>query len=1446
MKNIFCKKIYSISRSAFILTMITVLFSAITSVGYAEFFVAESIAPQSVFIPLNNPEIKDIAMLEYTLLDGIESDKMQNLMVEGRSLTNMDLGIDFGIEDVNTRFLFNEAVNHYSFEIRIVPCFVENGGRKTKYWCCIYGARRSGDEEDRYKFTFFTEKERKLRDFTNNILIYKYIKRIKENDTIEKMIKSEQDHDEKIRRAIFNDKYFTIEENHSVGRVPLVFIKSFLNAIIGDNFSEENLSSDFTRLVEAGQLMIITEDDPDNTLTEMHAGGRGIYLPYYINDNNIFNAVVRGIFVKAGFSCEDSNLFQNIFVRYCSKKIKSGLVSNEHSDADILLSVVRSDAERELVQLAKAARFLNFTDEKIDFEKIKNRDYSSEKKSQDENVFNFLNVLPVGTGLVVEKNGVFSILWANKMFATMLGHEGEYVVVGRDLKDIVKEKRTQVLSDWEQRVLSGKEVFPSSCKVLAMCNDGTEIGLEVSVDWFMDTEHYIITAVDVTKYLYDRREKDELRDDLRELDCLEQLVKLSQDPEILIEQVFIAFKDYVKEAFTDPDRTHVRIRYDGKEFSTDGFEETEFQVLEDIKVKGVKVGDLTVGYVSENEKSGSFSKTEIKLVSIIARRFSEMIVSKNEQKELLYLARYDSLTGIYNRVKFEDALEKEIGRSRRTNEIFSLCFFDLNDFKVVNDSFGHEAGDYVLKEVAKRVKGSLRANEMFARVGGDEFVFIITQVEQREHVEIVLERIFEKIEKEPFVFNGHDLDVSISVGVSFFNQEDALDEKSLIAQADRAMYKAKEISQGRNKFCLFDDTIVNMSDKSRGSLLRRLQTLFDFIPDGVHTVDTDGIILEVNQKESELLGYSIEEMVGKSIFDFIHPEEREEARGRFILKLKNQQFKKSVPRKYAKKDGTYIVCSATDSIEYDADGRAIRVITALRDITEINEQNVLIRQNKIFSHTVLNRMEASIAVVDVKTFEIVYANEAFYGNEGNMSRKVVDNECLKFLSGESMEGEYPDPNTCCARRSIETGETVTLEWEYINEDGLPGYLDITTHPTKDEDGKVVQIIYLVKDITERKMSEKKLFEEKEKHRKFIEFLSLGVYRANSNGDILQANLAMAKILGYDSPEELLKVPCAKLYQNPEDREKFIKETEEKGGVTKRRVLMKKKDGTNIVCQCTVVINHNGNDASDWTGVLEDVTAKEKALEVLRISEIKFSSVFKQIPTGMASFDENGWLTTINSDGLDIVGVDEEKQLEHCNLFWYLETVPNGKEIIQKMIRGEEVRFNTFIDLSIESDHFLFVPEGKSAEKRKGVLRLDFKIIPMGEGYVLIMWDVTRGNDVLDQIGDRSAEQSGSTAFDVQMISIDQTALIYGPNTKMGIVALRRVGFSGDVIMAKNEDELKVILDSDIQLDLIINTTSEDIKKLIEKIMTGLYKCPRIINDISNTHILQEELIEICA
>ena len=163
MKNIFCKKIYSISRSAFILTMITVLFSAITSVGYAEFFVAESIAPQSVFIPLNNPEIKDIAMLEYTLLDGIESDKMQNLMVEGRSLTNMDLGIDFGIEDVNTRFLFNEAVNHYSFEIRIVPCFVENGGRKTKYWCCIYGARRSGDEEDRYKFTFFTEKERKLR-----------------------------------------------------------------------------------------------------------------------------------------------------------------------------------------------------------------------------------------------------------------------------------------------------------------------------------------------------------------------------------------------------------------------------------------------------------------------------------------------------------------------------------------------------------------------------------------------------------------------------------------------------------------------------------------------------------------------------------------------------------------------------------------------------------------------------------------------------------------------------------------------------------------------------------------------------------------------------------------------------------------------------------------------------------------------------------------------------------------------------------------------------------------------------------------------------------------------------------------------------------------------------------------------------------------------------------
>ena len=171
------------------------------------------------------------------------------------------------------------------------------------------------------------------------------------------------------------------------------------------------------------------------------------------------------------------------------------------------------------------------------------------------------------------------------------------------------------------------------------------------------------------------------------------------------------------------------------------------------------------------------------------------------QKHLFDLAHYDQLTGLPNRTLLLDRLAQAISISSRNNHKISLLFIDLDGFKLVNDTFGHNAGDRLLKEVGKRLLGCIREGDTVARLGGDEFVVSLIESSLSRAI-MVAERILEKL-KQPYDFGLREVITSISgsIGIAEF-PDHARNRDQLVAAADKAMYTAKK--RGKNQFAVFD------------------------------------------------------------------------------------------------------------------------------------------------------------------------------------------------------------------------------------------------------------------------------------------------------------------------------------------------------------------------------------------------------------------------------------------------------------------------------------------------------------------------------------------------------------------------------------------------------------------------------------------------------------------
>ncbi len=229
------------------------------------------------------------------------------------------------------------------------------------------------------------------------------------------------------------------------------------------------------------------------------------------------------------------------------------------------------------------------------------------------------------------------------------------------------------------------------------------------------------------------------------------------------------------------------------------FEEMWLQLLQ---------GEAWAGEFINRRKNGEifFEEAHIAPVQDAAGRTVQYVAvklditeRKRAEERLSHMAHHDALTGLPNRPLFDDRLRQALALARRDRQRLALLYLDLDDFKPINDRFGHAVGDRLLQEAARRISDCMRASDTVGRIGGDEFVVLLPRVDTAADAVRVAEKIRQAIQR-PFALDGQELGVSCSLGIALY-PEHGEEERTLSHHADLAMYQAKE--SGRNTVEIF-------------------------------------------------------------------------------------------------------------------------------------------------------------------------------------------------------------------------------------------------------------------------------------------------------------------------------------------------------------------------------------------------------------------------------------------------------------------------------------------------------------------------------------------------------------------------------------------------------------------------------------------------------------------
>jgi diguanylate cyclase (GGDEF)-like protein/PAS domain S-box-containing protein len=250
--------------------------------------------------------------------------------------------------------------------------------------------------------------------------------------------------------------------------------------------------------------------------------------------------------------------------------------------------------------------------------------------------------------------------------------------------------------------------------------------------------------------------------------------------------------------------------------------------------------------------------------------FSDITVAKKHQQQLEHIAHYDTLTNLPNRVLLADRLAQSIAQAQRRNKKLAVVYLDLDGFKGINDTYGHEAGDHLLMILASEMKKTLREGDTLARIGGDEFVAVLVDLVDATESLPILKRLLD-VTAEPTAYGDVMLKVSASLGVTLYPQDEEMDADQLQRQADQAMYQAK--LEGRHRYHFFD-AVHDRDVRGHHASLEHVR----------HALAADEFVLhyqpKVNMRTGRVIG-------AEALIRWQHPQRGLLAPGQFLPTIEN-------------------------------------------------------------------------------------------------------------------------------------------------------------------------------------------------------------------------------------------------------------------------------------------------------------------------------------------------------------------------------------------------------------------------------------------------------------------------------------------------------------------------------------------------------------------------------
>lgn len=422
------------------------------------------------------------------------------------------------------------------------------------------------------------------------------------------------------------------------------------------------------------------------------------------------------------------------------------------------------------------------------------RDISERKKLEAESR-NFESIIYYSNDAVISKNLSGIVTSWNPAAETIFGYTAKEMI-GNSMLKIFPADRV----DEEDRILSSikKGEKTQSFETIRARKDGKLIYVSVSISPIYDSSRNIIGASKIARDITEMKRAEEalkLASLVYQISSEAMMIVDAENHIISVNPAFIRVTGYALEEV---------LGKDPKILSSGRQDKVFYQAMwHEITHTGNWKGEIW-----NRRKNGDIYAESLAINTLydeqgtVVRRvglFSDITEKKQSEELIWQQANFDFLTGLPNRNMAYVQLDAELKKAYREGQKLALLFIDLDRFKEVNDSLGHEIGDVLLKEVAQRMRHCVRESDVIARLGGDEFVIILSGLNEISKVSLIAETILEKL-TSPFLLSNELIHISASIGITIY-PDDAQDSSTLLKNADQAMYVAKR--QGRNSFQYF-------------------------------------------------------------------------------------------------------------------------------------------------------------------------------------------------------------------------------------------------------------------------------------------------------------------------------------------------------------------------------------------------------------------------------------------------------------------------------------------------------------------------------------------------------------------------------------------------------------------------------------------------------------------